>query len=89
MYKSGGSMNKRKRDVLKAASIVFAKYGYRGATMDEIALEAGVVKGTLYYNFKNNKGYPTKDHIEAIKKYGIIKEHRISYHPVSEYINKK
>ncbi len=42
-----------------------------------------------YYNFKNNKGYPTKDHIEAIKKYGIIKEHRISYHPVSEFINKK
>ena len=42
-----------------------------------------------YYNFKNNKGYPTKDHIEAIKKYGIIKEHRISYHPVSEYIKKK
>lgn len=42
-----------------------------------------------YYNFKNNKGYPTKDHIETIKKYGIIKEHRISYHPVSEYINKK
>lgn len=42
-----------------------------------------------YYNFKNNKGYPTKEHIEAIKKYGIIKEHRISYHPVSEYINKK
>lgn len=42
-----------------------------------------------YYNFKNNKGYPTKDHIEAIKKYGIIKEHRISYHPVGEYINKK
>lgn len=42
-----------------------------------------------YYNFKNNKGYPTKDHIEAIEKYGIIKEHRVSYHPVSEYINKK
>lgn len=48
-------MNKRKRDVLKAASKVFAKYGYRGATMDEIALEAGVVKGTLYYNFKNKE----------------------------------
>ena len=32
---------------------------------------------------------PTKDHIEAIEKYGIIKEHRVSYHPVSEYINKK
>lgn len=48
-------MSKRKKDVLKAASIVFAKYGYRGATMDEIALEAGVVKGTLYYNFKNKE----------------------------------
>ena len=42
-----------------------------------------------YYNFKNNKGYPTKDHIEAIEKYGIIKEHRVSYLPVSVYINKK
>ena len=42
-----------------------------------------------YYNFKNNKGYPTKDHIEAIKKNGIIKEHRIKYHTVSKYINKK
>lgn len=48
-------MSKRKREVLKAASVIFAKYGYRGATMDEIALEAGVVKGTLYYNFKNKE----------------------------------
>ena len=56
MYKNGVIiMNKRKRDVLKVASIVFAKYGYRGATMDEIALEAGIVKGTLYYNFKNKE----------------------------------
>ena len=28
------------------------------------------------YDFKNNKGYPTKTHLEAIEKYGIIKEHR-------------
>ena len=35
-----------------------------------------------YYNFRNNKGYPTKDHIEAINKYGIIDEHRKSYGPV-------
>lgn len=40
------------------------------------------------YNFKNNKGYPTKDHLEAIKKYGIIKEHRKSYGPVKKYLNK-
>ena len=34
------------------------------------------------YDLKNNKGYGTKKHIEAIEKYGIIKEHRLSYAPV-------
>lgn len=41
------------------------------------------------YDFKNNKGYGTKSHIEAIKKYGILNEHRISFKPVSLYKNKK
>ncbi len=41
------------------------------------------------YDFKNNKGYPTKKHIEAIMEYGIIKEHRRSYSPVKEYVNNK
>ncbi|MDD6244972.1 MAG: ribonuclease HII [bacterium] len=41
------------------------------------------------YDFKHNKGYPTKKHIEAIKEYGIIKEHRRSYSPVKEYVNNK
>ena len=40
------------------------------------------------YNFKNNKGYPTKDHLEAINKFGIIDEHRKSYGPVKKYLNK-
>ena len=40
------------------------------------------------YDFKNNKGYPTKKHIEAIEKYGIIKEHRKTYSPVKEYIER-
>ena len=40
------------------------------------------------YNFKKNKGYPTKEHIDAINKYGIIKEHRISYGPVKDYLDK-
>ena len=35
-----------------------------------------------FYNFKKNKGYPTKDHINAIKEYGILKEHRQSYAPI-------
>ena len=35
-----------------------------------------------FYNFKKNKGYPTKDHINAIEQYGILKEHRKSYAPI-------
>lgn len=31
------------------------------------------------YNFKKNKGYLTKEHIEAIKKYGITEFHRKSF----------
>ena len=38
------------------------------------------------YDLKNNKGYGTKKHLEAIRKYGITKYHRLSYKPV--YDNK-
>lgn len=31
------------------------------------------------YNFKKNKGYGTKEHIEALKKYGACKIHRETY----------
>lgn len=42
------------------------------------------------YGFKNHKGYGTKKHIEAIKKYGIIKGfHRESYEPIKSLLEKK
>ncbi len=31
------------------------------------------------YNWKKNKGYPTKEHRAAIKKYGPTKHHRMSF----------
>lgn len=40
------------------------------------------------YDLKNNKGYGTKKHLEAIKEYGITKYHRLSYRPVYEYKDK-
>ncbi|MBW2637426.1 MAG: TetR/AcrR family transcriptional regulator [Deltaproteobacteria bacterium] len=43
-------MTKREK-ILIAAGLVFSKKGFYRATMDEIAREAGVAKGTLYYNF--------------------------------------
>ena len=38
------------------------------------------------YDFKNNVGYHTKKHLEAIEEYGIISEHRKSYAPVKNYL---
>lgn len=35
------------------------------------------------YDFKNNKGYGTKKHLEAIKKYGVTPLHRLSFAPCS------
>ncbi|NQV19466.1 MAG: ribonuclease HII [Armatimonadetes bacterium] len=40
------------------------------------------------YNFKKNKGYPTREHLAAISKYGIISAHRKSYRPVREVIDR-
>lgn len=40
------------------------------------------------YDFKSNKGYGTKKHIEAIYKYGVLKEHRKTFAPISEIIEK-
>ena len=31
------------------------------------------------YNWKKNKGYPTTEHREAIRKYGVTKYHRKSF----------
>ncbi len=39
------------------------------------------------YEYKNNKGYPTKKHLECIKKYGIINEYRKTYGPVKELLD--
>lgn len=40
------------------------------------------------YDFKHNKGYGTIKHIEALYKYGPMSEHRKSFAPVSDIINK-
>ena len=33
------------------------------------------------YGWDRNMGYPTKEHIEAIKRYGFTPHHRMSFHP--------
>ncbi len=41
--------------ILDAAVEVFATYGYRGATLDEIAERAGISKPNLHYYFERKK----------------------------------
>ena len=38
------------------------------------------------YGFASHKGYPTKKHLEAIHKYGLIDGYRKSYGPVKEML---
>ena len=40
------------------------------------------------YGYKKHKGYPTKAHVEAINKYGLIDGYRKTYGPVKDIINK-
>ena len=39
------------------------------------------------YGFKDHKGYPTKKHVDALNKYGLIEGYRKTYGPVKDYIN--
>ena len=63
-----------------AAASVLAKT-YRDEYMDKIHEEFPM------YNWKKNKGYPTKDHREAIKKYGPCKYHRMSFRLLPEQLS--
>ena len=60
-----------------AAASVLAKT-YRDDYMKRIHQEYPM------YNWKQNKGYPTKEHREAIKKYGITPFHRKSFRLLPE-----
>ncbi len=63
-----------------AAASVLAKT-YRDEYMNAIHEEFPM------YNWKKNKGYPTTEHREAIKKYGVTKYHRMSFRLLPEQLS--
>ena len=67
-----------KSESIAAASII-AK-----VTRDRMMIELD--KEHPEYDFKHNKGYGTKKHIEAIEKYGILKEHRKTFASCNKYL---
>ncbi len=62
-----------------AAASVLAKT-YRDEYMNQIHEEFPM------YNWKKNKGYPTMEHREAIRKYGTTKYHRMSFRLLPEQL---
>jgi ribonuclease HII len=62
-----------------AAASILAKT-YRDDFMDKIHEEFPI------YNWKKNKGYPTKEHREAIRKHGITKYHRTTFRLLPEQL---
>lgn len=63
---------------IAAASILAKTY------RDEFMLDLG--NKHPQYNWKNNKGYPTKKHRKAIQSYGITPHHRKSFRLLSEQV---
>lgn len=45
----------RRGEILLAAHRLFVRYGFKKTTMDDLAAEAGVGKGTIYYYFRSKK----------------------------------
>lgn len=41
------------------------------------------------YGFKKHKGYPTKAHLEAIEKYGLIEGYRKTYGPIKKILEEQ
>lgn len=65
-----------------AAASILAKT-YRDEYMEKLHEEYPM------YNWKQNKGYPTKEHREAIRKYGLTKYHRKSFKQLPEQLTLK
>jgi ribonuclease HII len=41
------------------------------------------------YGFARHKGYPTPEHLEALSRLGALPEHRRSFRPVREQLNRE
>ena len=70
------------KSITIAAASVIAK-----VTRDRMMLEED--RKHPEYGFKNHKGYPTKKHLEAINKYGLIDGYRLTYKPVAKIKEQK
>jgi len=81
-------VTKRKK-ILEAAATVFSQKGFRQAKMDEIAKQAGVAKGTLYYNFSGKSKLFAATVTEGMEKIiGQVEKELESDLPFKEHLRK-
>jgi ribonuclease HII len=81
-YKYESIVKGDSKSISIAAASVVAK-----VTRDRMLIELD--KKYPMYGFKNHKGYPTKKHIDAIMKYGLIDGYRKTFKPISEIVLQK
>ena len=81
-YKYESIVKGDSKSISIAAASVVAK-----VTRDRMLIELD--KKYPMYGFKDHKGYPTKKHIDAIMKYGLIDGYRKTYAPIKDIIKEK
>jgi TetR/AcrR family fatty acid metabolism transcriptional regulator len=81
MAGKGPDRERRRQAILQAARQVFARKGYEPATLEAVAREAGLAKGTLYLYFKNKEDlyFHTAVHVlESLQSYILEQAQRSS-----------
>ena len=78
-----------KKSIINAALNAFLNYGFNKTTMDQIAKEANIAKGTLYLYFKSKDvliSSITALHFQKLNKDLIPKEYCLTLDQLLEYI---
>ncbi len=78
-YPASAEVKGDSRHACIAAASILAKVT-RDAEMDALAIDYP------QYGFAKHKGYPTRDHLQALRDHGVTPFHRQSYAPVRKII---
>lgn len=66
--------------ILDGVDVLLARYGYKKMTMDDLAKQVGIGKGTLYLHF-DSKEQVTLSHIDRIVERLVLQLREIAYGP--------
>jgi len=81
--KAVGSVRGTRSDILRAARRVFARKGFDGTSVREVAEEARVNKAMIYYHFSDKLALYREVLTDSFKEFDRIWEHRIFNSPAS------